>query len=847
MSNARIAHRCASAGLLAGSLLLALTSPAMSQEKYRQPPADIVKILDAPLTPGVSLNPQHTLMVLIERESMPPISELAKPMLRLAGERLNPQTNGPFTLARNTGLTLKNVSDGKETRVDLPGTADCNIGGPNWSADGTRFAFSVTRDNGIELWICDAKIAKARKVTEPILNATMGGPFDWMPDDRRLILHLIPDGRGQAPVAAKAPTGPVVQEVERQAKAPVRTYQDLLENPHDEALFDYYCTSQLAILDSQTGAITKLGSPAIYDAVNVAPSGKCMIVSHIVRPYSYLVPAGQFPDIVELWDASGKVIRELAKNPMRDTIPIEGVQTGPRGFTWQSNSSESDGDVLLWTEALDGGDPKNKVPHRDRVMRLGAPFQGDAVELLKTQHRFSGMNWFATENLALVSEYDRDKRWRKTWIYDVSQATDPAYQPRLLWDLSSQDRYNDPGRPINTLNKRGRNVILVHNNSMYLSGGGATPKGDCPFLDRLNLDTLKSERLWQCTGENYESVSDLLNDDGSLVLTNYQSIKDPPNYFARDLAGKGKADRQLTNFPDPAPQLQGIHKELVTYTRDDGVQLSATLYLPPNYKMGSGERLPLIVWAYPREFNDAGTAGQVSGSPYTFTRIGGISHLFLLLQGYAIMDNATMPVVGDPETMNDTFIPQIVASAKACIDKAAEMGVADPERVGVGGHSYGAFMTANLLAHSDLFRAGCARSGAYNRTLTPFGFQSERRTLWEAPKSYVELSPFMYAHKINEPLLMIHGEMDNNPGTFPIQSERLYAAIKGNGGTARLVMLPYESHGYAARESVMQTLAEMIDWFDQYVKYAAPRPAGATPAGKPAATESKPAAAGAGH
>jgi dipeptidyl aminopeptidase/acylaminoacyl peptidase len=440
-----------------------------------------------------------------------------------------------------------------------------------------------------------------------------------------------------------------------------------------------------------------------------------------------------------------------------------------------------------------------------------------------------------------VSEYDRDKRWRKTWMYDLAQVGDPVYQPRLLWDMSVNDRYADPGRPITTLNRHGRNVVLVHDNSIFLAGGGATAKGDRPFLDQVDLDTLKPTRLWQCAGENLESVIDVLEDDGSVVLTTRQSPKDPPNYFARDLVGKGKGDRQLTTFPDPAPQLQGIHKEIVTYTRDDGVQLSATLYLPPNHK--KGERLPLIVWAYPREFNDAGTAGQVSGSPYTFTRLSGISHLFLLLNGYAIMDSATMPVVGEPETMNDTFIKQVVASAQACIDKAAEMGVADPDRVGVGGHSYGAFMTANLLAHCDLFRAGVARSGAYNRTLTPFGFQSERRTLWEAPKSYFDLSPFMFAHKINEPLLMIHGEMDNNSGTFPIQSERLYAAIKGNGGTARLVVLPYESHGYAARESVMQTLAEMGDWLDQHVKYAPPRSGNEMSASETA----KPAASGSGR
>jgi dipeptidyl aminopeptidase/acylaminoacyl peptidase len=285
----------------------------------------------------------------------------------------------------------------------------------------------------------------------------------------------------------------------------------------------------------------------------------------------------------------------------------------------------------------------------------------------------------------------------------------------------------------------------------------------------------------------------------------------------------------LTHFPDPAPQLRSITKQLVTYKRADGVPLSFTLYLPANYK--KGERLPTIVWAYPLEFSDAGTAGQVSGSPSHFTTIGGISQLFLVTQGYAVLDDATMPVIGDPETMNNTYVEQIVASAKAAIDKAVEMGVADRDRIGVGGHSYGAFMTANLLAHSDLFRAGVARSGAYNRTLTPFGFQSERRTLWEAPEMYMKVSPFMHADKIKHPILLIHGMADDNSGTFPIQSERLYQAIKCNGGIVRYVQLPYEAHGYLARESTEHTLYEMVSWFDKWVKNASASAPATTTAG----------------
>jgi dipeptidyl aminopeptidase/acylaminoacyl peptidase len=396
----------------------------------------------------------------------------------------------------------------------------------------------------------------------------------------------------------------------------------------------------------------------------------------------------------------------------------------------------------------------------------------------------------------------------------------------LVSDLNVNDRYNDIGQPVSKLLPNGRNVIRQNGDEIFLTGTGASPQGDRPFFRRMNLKTLKTVEIWRSGNDEYEAFLGMVDDNGMNFLTRKESITEPPNVYLRQVCPQGQictalAYRQITEFKDPTPQLRGIKKQLVKYKRADGVDLSFTLYLPPNYKEGT--RLPTVVWAYPLEFTDASTAGQVSGSTNRFTQIGGISHLFFLLQGYAVLDDTTMPVVGDPLTVNDTFIKQIVDSAKAAIDKGVEMGVVDPDRVGVGGHSYGAFMTANLLAHSDLFRAGIARSGAYNRTLTPFGFQSERRTFWEAPELYEKVSPFFYADKIKDPILLIHGEADNNQGTFPIQSERLFAAISGTGGTARLVMLPLEAHGYAAKESTEHTLYEMVNWFDKYVKNAKPR------------------------
>jgi dipeptidyl aminopeptidase/acylaminoacyl peptidase len=458
-------------------------------------------------------------------------------------------------------------------------------------------------------------------------------------------------------------------------------------------------------------------------------------------------------------------------------------------------------------------------------MMLGAPFKDQPQELAKLEQRFApgfggaggfgertGIEW-GEKGIGLVRDYDRNRRWIRTFLIDINQAGQP---PKLIWERSIRDRYQDPGSPLMHTVANGKRVMDQQGSSIFLSGPGASQKGEFPFLDRFDLATGKSERIFQSADKTFETVVALAAADGSQFITRFESPSDPPNYFLRTAAGSDK--KALTSFPDPAPQLHGVTKQLVTYKRADGVQLSFTLYMPANYKQG--ERLPTIVWAYPLDYNDAATAGQVSGSPYHFTTITGISHLFLVTQGYAILDNATMPVVGDPETMNNTYVEQIVSSAKAAIDKAAEMGVTDPTRVGVGGHSYGAFMTANLLAHSDLFRAGVARSGAYNRTLTPFGFQSERRTIWEAPEMYMKVSPFMQADKIKRPILLIHGMADDNSGTFPIQSERMYQAIKGNGGIVRYVQLPYEAHGYLARESTEHTLWEMVNWFDKWVKNA---------------------------
>ncbi|MFL6335788.1 MAG: S9 family peptidase [Pyrinomonadaceae bacterium] len=802
--------------------VLALAA-TLSAQTYQKPPQAVLDVLNAPVPPTGALSPTREYMLLAQGVRYPPLKELAQPMLRLAGLRINPNTTGPHRTTFFVALSLKKVSDGSERKVELP--AGAQAGFPVWSADGRRFAFTNTTPTGIELWVGDPASARAWKSKNVVVNAVYGTPVQWMPDNRTLLVQTVPAGRGAPPAEETVPKAPNIQESSGRP-GPVRTYEDLLKNPHDADLFDFYATAQLALVDAESGKATPLGAPAIFDEAEPSPDGAHLLVARLRRPYSYLHPADDFPKEVEVWSRDAKVEHKLASLPLADEVPIEGVPKGPRSYRWHPTEPAT----LVWVEALDGGDPRQKAPFRDHLLSLKAPFAGQPAEVFKTEQRFRGMDWDESGRLTFVRDYDRDKRWIRTQLLDASK---PTAAPRVVWSHSSNERYNNPGTPLTRLLANGQRVIERSGDFIYLTGAGSSPEGDRPFLDRLNLQTLKAERLFRSDEKAYETVVALVTDDARQVVTRRERPIEPANYYVRTLdagapdggAASDTGLRALTNIPDATPQLRDIKKQLVKYKRADGVDLSFTLYLPPGYKAGT--RLPTVVWAYPLEFNDPATAGQVTGSTQRYTTIVGYSHLFFLLQGYAVLDNTTMPIVGDPETMNNNYVEQIVASAKAAIDKAVEMGVTDPDRVGVGGHSYGAFMTANLLAHSDLFRAGIARSGAYNRTLTPFGFQSERRTLWEAPEMYIKVSPFMVANKINEPILLIHGEADDNPGTFPIQSERMYQALRGHGATVRYVTLPLEAHGYAARETTEHVLWEMINWFDKYVKNAPPRNPGA--------------------
>jgi dipeptidyl aminopeptidase/acylaminoacyl peptidase len=806
--------------LRAHLLVLCASALTFGAESYQKPPKAVLDVLNAPVTPQLSLSPTRAYAVEDQPVRYPPIAELAQPMLRIAGMRINPKTNGLHNTVFNSSLTLRKVPEGTEIKVALPPNG--KFSGGHWSADGLHFAFTNSTSAGIELWIGDTA-GKTHKVEGVRLNGVLAGggggrggiaianDVQWMPDNKTLLVELTRPNRGAPPAEPTVPAGPDVQQ-SLGGSAPEVTHEDMLSSPHDEDLFAYYATSQLAAVDSASSKVTPIGKAGIISAVRISPNGRNLLVTTIHKPFSYLHAASAFPKDIEVWDLTGKVLHKVAGIPLEDKVPINGVMTGPRDVQWRPSAPAT----LVWVEALDDGDLKKQVPFRDKIATLPAPFTDEPREVFKTEQRFARMQLTAKDGLALVEDFERKTRRVRTFQIDLDKTPQDA---KLIWSRNQQDRYHDPGTPMTRTLPNGSPVILQDGDNIFLSGAGSSPTGDHPFLDRFNLVTKQSERLFQCDDGHYETVVALLDDRGARFLTRRESPTEPPNYFVRSPGGSPAA---MTQYPDPQPSIRGIHKELVKYQRNDGVELSFTLYLPPGYKPGT--RLPTLVWAYPYEYNDAGTASQVSGSTKRFTEMTGYSQLFLVLDGYAVLDNAAMPVVGDPDLVNDHYLDQIIVDAKAAVDKAVEMGVTDRDRVGVGGHSYGAFMTENLLAHCDLFKAGIAESGAANRTLTPFGFQSERRTLWQAPEVYLKMSPFMYADKIKAPLLLIHGEADDNDGTWPIQSQRMYEAVRGNGGTVRLVFLPFEAHGYRGKETIEHVLWEKFQWFDKYVKGAGPGP-----------------------
>lgn len=787
-------------------LLPALNSFSQDNTKYQKPPQSIIDLADAPTTPTVRISSDGEWMLLLESPGFPSIKEVSQPELRLAGLRINPVNNGKSRSSSYSGIRLKSIVKNEDySFAGLP--QDPQIENITWSPEEDMIAFTNSTDSGVELWIADLETRSAKRLSSQFLNSTYGNTFVWARNGKSILAKFIDEKRGKAPLASAVPTGPIVQESSGKA-APSRTYQDLLQNPHQELLFDYYLTATLKQV-SLNGNVTTFSEPAIFRSFEFSPNGDYLLVEAIKRPYSYLVPANLFPYTTQLYNEKGKLVKTLFSAPLAENLPsgFDAVQTGPRAFGWRTDKPAT----IYWVEAMDGGDPNLRVPLRDMIYTLASPFNSSPLKLADCYMRFSKINW-ADDQLAIVTE-----RWWKTRAERRVYIKPGNERYRVnLFDFYYEDAYADPGTFITKKNEYNLPVLLTEGQNIFTISEGASPQGNRPFVFKFNTKTKITDTIFRSRAPYYERPVFFSNK--KFLITSRETVDSVANYYYVGLPERNYL--ALTSFSDPYPQLRGVQKQLLNYKRTGGLNLSGTLYLPEGYDTKKG-RLPVLIWAYPREFKTVAAAGQVKGSPYQFTRIGWGSPVYWVTRGYAVLDNADMPIVGESnKNPNDTFVEQIKFNAQAAIDHLVKMGVADSKRIAVGGHSYGAFMTANLLAHTDLFAAGIARSGAYNRSLTPFGFQAEERTYWEAPEVYNKMSPFSYANKIKEPLLLIHGEADNNSGTFPMQSDRFFNALKGHGATSRLVVLPAEAHSYRAKESVLHMLWEMDQWLEKYVKKA---------------------------
>ena len=793
--------------LLAFSMLL-VYGKAQETAVYQKPSKEISDLLLAPPTPTISVDGKAQYMLVMERSFYPTVEELGQPEFKIAGLRINPNN---FSLSRQNfikKLSLQNIVTGKNiTLAGMPNNLSALS--PSWNPSENKIAFYNVTANAVDVWVIDIKTSTCSKINKSPVNIVLSSNIIWL-DDATVLYKINTNNAAQMQKKPITPKGPTIQESIGKV-APSVTYQDLIKSPYDEYAFEFLASAQ--IVKNKNGVETKIGSPAIFSSLDLSPDRNYVLTRTINKPFSYLVTVNGFASSINVIDINGKLIKTIADLPSSETTPsgYDNVQNVARAFDWKDDEPAT----ITYAMPLDSGMMKKNIPSHDVVMALAAPFTGSPKELFKTSTRYIRTTW-GDEHIALVTEMLRSKQQYKVSRYDASNNS-----LTTLYQGNMTDAYTNPGSPVTTKNKFNREVIATINKGQAIlmnNTTGASPKGDLPYIASFDLNTKTNNIIWRSAEDNFEMVMEVIDFNNLKVITRRETEKEVPNYYIRSIKENNKI--QITNFKNPYQSMEGVTKEKIKYKRKDGVDLTGDLYLPKGYDKTKDGPLPTLLWAYPREFTNAADASQIRGNQHKFTMLNWGSPIFYVTQGYAILDNAEMPIVATSadKKPNDDFVNQLILNATAAIDKLVELGISDRNKIAVGGHSYGAFMTVNLLAHSNLFKAGIARSGAYNRTLTPFGFQNEERTFWQAKDLYLEMSPFAFADKIKTPLLMTHGEMDDNTGTFPINSERLYAAIKGHGGTVRFVYLPYEAHGYKGKENVLHLLWEQGRWLDKYLK-----------------------------
>lgn len=786
---------------------------AFAQENltYQKPSKSILDLADYERAPTVSMDTKKEYMLLMYRSTYKTLDDLNQEELRLGGLRINPITNISSTATYLNNLKIRKINSTAEIQVTgLP--ANPKISNILWSPNDKKILFSHTTATGVELWVIDVATANATKLTEATLNANLGSPFSWFLDNETILVKMLPKNRQPLLDAKKdLPTGPIISNTSGE-KSQNRTYPDMLKNKNDEINFENIVTSELYKVKLNGDAVL-FKDAAMYFGERISPDGNYIMLTTIQKPFSYVVPLYRFPSRTIVYDARGKEIKTVNEVPLNEIIPkgFMAVRKGKREMAWRNDKPAT----LTYVTALDEGDPANKVEFRDEIFLWEAPFTSNPTSLAKTPQRFSDIIW-GNDNVAVISDEWYDTRNTKTYLINPSN---PSEQPKLITDRNAQDVYSDPGNFETKKNEYNKYVLAIESDNAFRIGDGYTKNGQFPFIDEFNLKTLKSKRVYTSTyKDKKEDLLEIEDFKSGKVLVQIQSKSEYPNYYFRNIK-KQNSLTPITAFKNPFESIKNVSKEVIKYKRKDGVELSGTLYLPAGYDKVKKEKLPLLIWAYPAEYKDKNSAGQVTQNSNEFTVPYYGSFVYWVTKGYAVLDDAAFPIIGEGTTEpNDNFISQLVDNAEAAIDAVDALGYINRKKVAVGGHSYGAFMTANLLTHSNLFACGIARSGAYNRTLTPFGFQTEQRNYWEVPQVYNTMSPFMNADKMNTPILLVHGEADNNPGTFTLQTERYFQALKGLGANARMVILPKEAHSYVAKENILHLLWEQDQFLEKYLK-----------------------------
>jgi len=824
-------------GILAilGAPPLSGQSQLLHEEGYLRPSSEIADLVTAPRHESAlltNLSPAGDRFLRTESDGLTPLADLALPFHRLGGLALDPAGSRARSLTTGGSARLTLIDWRAERTIQVEVPTGATVSGTRWSPDGGAVGFLVNEPGGSFLHVADAADGASRRLTERALLATRVTAFEWSGDGAHVYAVLVPEGRGPEPVRPAVPTTPLVRVAAAEENR-LRTYPSLLQDPHDQALLEYHTTGQLARIRVADGSVQPIGSPAMIESIDVPPSGDHLRVRTTERPFSYIVPVSQFGDLDEIWDLEGTALAELERRAVREGAPLpeaDADEEPRRSLGWHPDG----GGLVFLQWATQGNDQGNDVdeadadgveatngPRLDRVVRWLPPFDDTAREVLfESQTEIRSLRFGGDASWLFLAE-----RVRGTERLYAVHLDDPDTRYTLSeWD--PDDFHANPGSLLTTTNALGASVVRTSSDggSVYLSGTAhfEDPETNAPraFVDRVEIASGERERIWEAAEDLFERLVAVVDDDLNEIILAREGPTTVPDSWLLDRRDGSLVP--LTRNADPHPIVTQMRRERITVTRADGIRFKVNVTFPPDYPdYQEGTRLPAMFWFYPREYADqeAYDRSWRTYNPNRFVTAGPRSMDILAAAGYLVVE-PDHPIVGPQERINDRFVVDLRQNHLAVIDALDERGWIDRRRLALGGHSYGGFGTINAMVHTPYFRAGIAGAPNTNRLLTPIGFQSERRALWDARETYLEMSPFLYAERLQGALLLYHGADDQNVGTFPDNSWRMIHALNGLGKTAALYVYPHEDHGPAAEETLLDLWARWVAWLDHYVKDA---------------------------